>query len=151
MPEPVEVETVAYLGLGSNEGDRLANLRRGVSLLDTHPQIKVVSKSRIYASQSVEGGGENNFLNAVARVVTTLGAADLLRVCQGVEETLGRPAPPRTGSRPIDVDILLFGDEQYSGPELNVPHPRALHRAFVLRPLLDVLEGGWIEPTAETW
>ncbi len=143
--------TVAYLALGSNLGDRIANLRQARHLLEQNHTIQVVAQSPIYESQSVEGGGPADFLNAALRIETTLSAWELLEVVQEIETALGRPQPPRSGSRLIDVDILLFGDERINTPELQIPHPRMLHRAFVLRPLCDVLEGGWVRPTEETW
>ena len=143
--------TTAYLGLGSNEGRRAEFLLKAVALLKKHPAIKVVARSKIYETQSVEGGGPGNFLNAVVRVETSLAARELLNAIQSVEAELGRPAPPRFGPRSIDIDILLFGDEQISTPDLQVPHPRLAYRAFVLKPLLDVLEGGWARLSEETW
>ena len=143
--------TTAYLALGSNVGDRAAHLRRACRQLEQHPAISVVARSAIYEAQSVEGGGPGDFLNAALRIETPLSAWELLEAVQAIEIALGRPQPPRSGPRLIDVDILLFGDERINAPELQVPHPRMVRRAFVLRPLCDVLEGGWIKLTAESW
>jgi 2-amino-4-hydroxy-6-hydroxymethyldihydropteridine diphosphokinase len=74
-----------------------------------------------------------------------------MAVTQEIEIALGRPQPPRHGARLIDIDILLFGDERIDTPELQIPHPRMLHRAFVLRPLSDVLEGGWVRQAPDNW
>lgn len=142
--------TTAYLGLGANLGDRLANLQRACDMLQ-QPGITVEARSWIYESESVEGGGEGAFLNAALRIRTELAARDLLRVTTEVEKALGRPQPPRQGARLIDIDILLFGSEIIDMPELQVPHPRMWRRAFVLRPLCDVLEGGWIRQTDLRW
>jgi 2-amino-4-hydroxy-6-hydroxymethyldihydropteridine diphosphokinase len=148
-------ETVAYLALGSNRGDSVANLRRAAVLLEAQPGITVEARSQLYASQSVEGGGEEDFVNAALRVRTRLPAQELLAVCQEIEAQMGRPAPlsgsHRSGARTLDIDILMFGDETQSALDLQVPHPRALGRAFVLRPLLDVLEGGWVRVLNEDW
>ncbi len=136
--------TIAYLALGSNLGDRHANLRQAVAQLE-RVGVRVVAQSKIYSSVSVGSGGVGRFLNAVVRIETGLSAPELLGMCQRVEASLGRrlPATPgdkRVGPRAIDIDILLFGDETYDSPTLQIPHPRALGRDFVLRPLLDVLQ-----------
>lgn len=143
--------STAYLSLGSNIGDRLENLRTAVQLLREHEAITVEAQSKIYQTQSVEGGGDEDFLNAALRLVTTLTARELLEVIRHIEATLGRPQPPRHGPRVIDIDILLFGDECINEDDLKVPHPRMHRRAFVLKPLLDVLEGGWVQETAFDW
>lgn len=142
--------TTAYIALGSNIGERAANLRQAVQLLQ-EKGVVVEAKSKIYQTQSVEGGGPDDFLNAVIRIGWAGSARELLAVLQAVESELGRPQPPRTGPRLIDLDILIFGDETHDETDLQVPHPRMHRRAFVLRPLLDVLEGGWVEPSNEQW
>lgn len=144
--------TWTYLALGSNQGDRLANLRLAIRKLEENGNVEVEAKSRIYQTQSVGTGGEGYFLNAVIHAETWLSAPELLGVTQRIELEMGREAPSevgahRSGARPIDIDILLFGDENFSTRELEIPHPRALYRPFVLRPLLDILKGGWIKPT----
>lgn len=143
--------TTAYLALGSNIGDRAEYLRQAAERLQAHPTILVEAKSRIYETQSVEGGGEGDFLNAVLRLRTALSALELSEKTKHIEETLGRPQPPRHGPRVIDIDILLFGDERIESEVLTVPHPRMYRRAFVLQPLLDVLEGGWVNATNLDW
>jgi len=143
--------TTAYLALGSNIGDRAANLRKGCQLLAAHAGIKIVARSAIYETQSVEGGGPDDFLNAALRLQTTLSAEALLEAIQAVERQMGRPQPPRHGPRLIDIDILMFGDEEMDTPNLKLPHPRMSKRAFVLRPLCDVLEGGWVRPSDQSW
>jgi len=147
--------TRAYLSLGSNIEPRLKYLQSAMDWLDQQDGVRVVAKSRLYETQSVESGGEGAFLNAVLRVETSLGAHELMALCQRIEVLCGRPdALPgehREGPRPLDVDILLFGDERHDAPELEIPHPRALSRAFVLRPLLDVLEGGWVRTAGINW
>ena len=145
--------TIAYLALGSNLGDRAANLRKACKLLEHHPAIKVAARSAIYETQSVEGGGPDDFLNAAVRIDTTLSPRALLAMTQAIESAFGRvPAEgSRSGPRAMDVDILLFGDAAIDEPGLQVPHPRMTRRAFVLRPLCDVLEGGWVKDTNEDW
>jgi len=146
-----QISTIFYLALGSNEGDALENLRLAVHLLSTHPQIEIEEKSKIYRTQSVEGGGPNDFLNAAVRGSSPLTARELLGAIQDIEIQLGRPQPPRNGPRLIDIDILLFGDLELNEVDLTIPHPRMNRRAFVLKPLLDVLEGGWVEFTDLNW
>ncbi len=143
--------TTAYLALGSNLGERGANLRRAASLLEQQPGIAVAARSPIYETQSVEGGGPHDFLNAVLRIQTTLTPLELLHATQAVETAMGRSQPPRHGPRLLDIDILLHGEERLETPELQLPHPRMWGRAFVLRPLSDVLEGGWVEPADASW
>jgi 2-amino-4-hydroxy-6-hydroxymethyldihydropteridine diphosphokinase len=144
----------AYLALGSNLGDRLEFLRFAARKL-VQNGVEVAAKSKIYASQSVESGGEGDFLNAVLRVRTSLNAPQLLALCQSIEIEAGRePASAglhRFGARALDIDILWFDGEVWNETELEIPHPRALNRNFVLKPLLDVLEGGWLEATDLSW
>lgn len=146
--------TTAYLALGSNRGDRAENFRAVVRGLEASG-VRVAAKSPIYTTESVEGGGEGDFLNAVLRVETSLTAAGLLQLIRGLEIEAGRPVGElgshRGGPRALDIDILLFGVEVHTEPELEIPHPRMGRRPFVLRPLLDVLEGGWVRESSETW
>ena len=138
------VTTTVYLALGSNLGERLVNLREAIARLERHPGCEITAKSRVYETQSVEGGGDAPYLNAVVRANWAGSAMSLLRCTQGVEERMGRPRPPRSGPRIIDVDILLFGESVIDNAHLVIPHPRMMQRAFVLRPLCDVLENGWL-------
>ena len=142
---------IAYVALGSNLGDRLLFLQRAMDNLANHPQITLLRKSRIYETESVEGGGEGDFLNAVICVETTLTPIELLQVTQHIEGSLGRPLPPRHGPRCIDIDILFFEQQQSTDPLLQLPHPRMYRRAFVLAPLLDVLQNGEIKVTPLSW
>ena len=129
--------TLAYLGLGSNLGDRLAHLRRAVALLEKRG-VRVLRSSRVYETDPVGGPSQPDYLNAVVEVETDGAARDLLGVCLSVEEALGRERDERWGPRNIDVDVLTFGDETIDEPDLTVPHPRMHERAFVLIPLLEL-------------
>jgi 2-amino-4-hydroxy-6-hydroxymethyldihydropteridine diphosphokinase len=142
---------IAYLALGSNLGNRLNFLQQSIIELEKHPEIILLRKSHIYETESVEGGGEGDFLNAVICVETSLTPIKLLNVTQNIEESLGRPLPPRHGPRCIDIDILFFERQNSAQPQLQLPHPRMYRRAFVLAPLLDVLENGEINLTPLTW
>lgn len=129
--------TDAFVGLGSNLGDRLANLRRAVELLGRDPAVRVVAVSRVYETAPV-GPPQPDYLNAVASVLTTSSARELLDRCLAVEQEMGRVRQDRWGPRIIDLDLLTFGDDDIDEPGLQVPHPRMHERAFVLVPLLEL-------------
>jgi 2-amino-4-hydroxy-6-hydroxymethyldihydropteridine diphosphokinase len=131
--------TLAYVGLGSNLGDRMANLERAASLLDAVDGVRVVRTSAVYETAPVGGPEQPAFLNAVAEVDVDGSARFLLEACLGVEAAMGRVRTERWGPRVIDLDVLLFGDERIAEPDLVVPHPRMSERAFVLLPLADLL------------
>lgn len=130
----------AYLGLGSNVGDRLANLRAAARLLDASDGVAVVARSSVYETEPVgEVSSQRDFYNAVVKVESELEPHDLLGVCKGVERELGRaPGGPRHGPRPIDVDVLLIEDLELADERLTVPHPEIANRRFVLAPLLEL-------------
>jgi 2-amino-4-hydroxy-6-hydroxymethyldihydropteridine diphosphokinase len=132
------VGTKAYLGLGSNLGDRLAHLKRAVELLAAQPGVKVVRSSRVFETDPIGGPSQPEYLNAVVEVETGLPARDLLAACAAVEDALGRVRTKRWGPRTIDVDLLTFGDEHIDEPGLTVPHPRMHERGFVLVPLTEL-------------
>ena len=130
---------VGYLGLGSNEGDRLANLRAARDALVLH-EVAVEASSSVYeTAPQGEVSDQRDFLNAALRVRTALGPEELLSAAKAVERDLGRePGGLRHGPRPIDVDVLLLGDLEYSSARLSVPHPEVTSRRFVLEPLLEL-------------
>ena len=136
--------TTAYLALGSNVGDRLAHFQRACAALDL-AGVQVIARSKIYSSAPAEGCDGGEFFNAALRIETSLSARELLNLCLQIESESGRAMPPRNGPRPLDIDILLFGDDSHDEPDLQIPHPRMMRRAFVLRPLCDVLEGGEVQ------
>jgi 2-amino-4-hydroxy-6-hydroxymethyldihydropteridine diphosphokinase len=127
----------AFLGLGSNVGDRMANLRRAVGLLDGNHGIAVVRTSSVYETDPV-GPPQPDYLNAVVEVRTTLTARGVLDAGLAVERELGRVRDVRWGPRTIDVDLLRYGDAHIDEPGLVVPHPRIHERAFVLIPLREL-------------
>lgn len=129
---------VAFLGLGSNLGDRLANLQAAVDAIQIEPGLAVAASSRVWETTPVGGPPQPDYLNAVIRVETDLSARDLLDVARRVETRLGRVRRERWGARTLDVDILLYDGEQIDEPDLVVPHPRMKQRAFVLLPLLEL-------------
>jgi 2-amino-4-hydroxy-6-hydroxymethyldihydropteridine diphosphokinase len=129
---------VAFLGLGSNLGDRLANLQAAVDALQAEPGLWVTASSRVWETKPVGGPPQPDYLNGVIRVETDLSARDLLDVARRVEARMGRVRKERWGARTLDVDILLYDEEQIDEPDLVVPHPRMNQRAFVLLPLLEL-------------
>ena len=133
---------VGYLGLGSNEGDRLRNLRVARDSLPVHG-VAVESSSSVYeTAPQGEVSDQPDFLNAALRVRTALGPEELLDAAKAVERDLGRPpAAVRHGPRPIDIDVLLLGDLEYSSDRLSLPHPEVTSRRFVLEPLLELDPG----------
>ena len=130
--------TRAYLGIGSNLGDRVANLQLAVDALASTSGIAVVAVSPVYETEPVGGPPQDDFLNAVVAVETDLGPRELLAVCAVIEQDAHRVRDVRWGPRTLDVDILLVEGVQVDEPDLQVPHPRMHDRAFVLAPLDDV-------------
>ena len=128
----------AYLGLGSNLGDRLAHLQAAVDGLAAAPDVHVVAVSRVYETAPIGGPPQDDYLNAVVAVDTVLDPHELLAVAQRLEAGEQRVRAERWGPRTLDVDVLLVGDEHVDEPDLVVPHPRMSERAFVLVPLADV-------------
>ncbi|MCX6010782.1 MAG: 2-amino-4-hydroxy-6-hydroxymethyldihydropteridine diphosphokinase [Chloroflexi bacterium] len=126
----------AYLGLGSNLGDRQANLDRALEFLGQRLRVKKISS--IYDSEPVGNIEQPRFLNLVCEIVTNLTPKGLLALGKGIENKLGRLGGPSGAPRTIDIDILLYGDEVMETPELTVPHPRMTKRAFVLVPLAEI-------------
>jgi len=135
----VTVAQRAYLGLGSNEGDRLASLQGAIEGLGATPGVKVVAVSPVYETDPVGGPPQDEYLNAVVALDTSLSPRELLAVAKHLEAEAGRdPDGERWGPRPLDVDILLVGHELVNEPDLVVPHERLFERHFVLAPLADL-------------
>jgi 2-amino-4-hydroxy-6-hydroxymethyldihydropteridine diphosphokinase len=134
---------VAYLGLGSNVGDRLAHLRAAVDLLQSSDDVRVVSCSSVYETDPVgEILDQRDFYNAVVAVETELEAHALLDACKRIERQLGRePGGPRHAPRPIDVDLLIADDLAVADERLVLPHPELANRRFVLTPLAEIEPG----------
>jgi 2-amino-4-hydroxy-6-hydroxymethyldihydropteridine diphosphokinase len=138
-----------YLGLGSNEGDRLRNLRAARAALEARG-VRVLRSSSVFETQPQgEVTDQPDFLNACLAVETDLGPEEVLDACKAVERELGRtPGGARHGPRSIDVDLLLLGDLEYRSERLAVPHPELERRRFVLEPLLE-LDPGLEQPAGE--
>ena len=127
---------IAYIGIGSNIGDKKANCLRAVEALEQAG--RVVSVSSLYATEPVGFREQQDFVNAVAAIETRLPPGDLLGVCNAIEDRMGRRRTIQWGPRTIDLDILLYGDEVVNLPGLIVPHPLMAGRRFVLVPLAEI-------------
>ncbi|WP_420457357.1 2-amino-4-hydroxy-6-hydroxymethyldihydropteridine diphosphokinase [Rubrivirga sp.] len=134
--------TEAFVALGANLGDRLAALRGAVAALDALPETAVVASSAVYETAALVRPGaapQPDHLNAVVGLQTRLDPPALLRALRAIERAAGRePAAERWAPRPLDLDLLLWGDDEIAGPDLTVPHPALDARRFVLVPLADV-------------
>ena len=130
--EPVTV----YLGLGSNMGNRQDNLDRALDFLSQRLRIEKVSS--VYDTEPVGNINQPRFLNLVCQVYTRLAPSELLTLAKGIEKKLGRIFGKPNAPRPIDIDILFYGDQVIETPELIIPHPRLTERAFVLIPLDEI-------------
>lgn len=139
----------AYIGLGSNLGDRESYLRRAIRALDEHPSVEVARCSSLYETAPVGYPDQGDFLNMVAAVRTELPPIALYRYMAQIEARLGRVRDIRWGPRTIDLDLLLYEDAKLDTPELVIPHPRMWERAFVLVPLLEVI--GDRQPQISAW
>lgn len=139
----------AYLGLGSNLGDRRENLRQAVDQLARVPGIVVRRRSSLYENPPVGYEAQPDFLNAVVEVETSLSPWALLEVLQAIETDLGRVRTLRWGPRTVDLDLLLYEGVRLDEERLTLPHPRLGERAFVLVPLAE-LAPDWPLPDGRT-
>jgi 2-amino-4-hydroxy-6-hydroxymethyldihydropteridine diphosphokinase len=133
-------DTIGYLGLGSNVGDRRGHLQGAIDALGAYG-VRVLAASSTYDTDPVgEVLDQRDFLNACVRVATALAPEALLDACKAVERSLGRDleGSVRHGPRPIDVDVLLLGDIEHRSGRLTLPHEQATSRRFVLIPLLEL-------------
>lgn len=128
----------AYIGIGSNLGDRFGHVRRAINLMGRLDGVRVSAESPAYESEAWPDATEPPFVNAVAALDAELTAFELLSALQAIETDMGRERTGPNAPRIMDLDILLFGDEEIASADLTVPHPRLLEREFVVRPLLDL-------------
>jgi 2-amino-4-hydroxy-6-hydroxymethyldihydropteridine diphosphokinase len=134
--------TRVYVGLGANLGDRERTLRAAVDALGAEEGIEVVAVSTLRDTDPVGVGEQPRFLNGVVSLETTLGARDLLDRLLEIERRFGRVrVPGEHAPRTLDLDLLLYGDEELDEPGLRVPHPRLHDRRFVLEPLAELAPG----------
>ncbi len=130
------------LGLGTNIGNRLENLKNAVSALELAPKTAVVKKSAVYETSPVGYARQQNFYNCVVLCESEFDPHEMLGLCLGAECGLGRVRNFKNGPRVIDIDLLFAEDKIIRTPNLTVPHPRVRERLFVLLPLLDIFEDG---------
>lgn len=136
----------AYIGIGSNLGERDVTIRDALELLAADPELEVEAVSSIRETDPVGVVDQPRFLNAAIRLATELAPGPLLERLLAVEQQLGRVRTgERYGPRTIDLDLLLYGDEIIDEPGLRVPHPRLAERRFVLEPLAE-LDPGLVVP-----
>lgn len=139
----------AYLGLGSNLGDRLSHLEQAIHQLSAHAG-NIEAISTLYETNPIEvNEPQPAYINAVVRIQTEHTATKLHSICLDIENQMGRRDKGLKKPRCIDIDLLLFNDLKFTSATLDIPHPRLLQRKFVLRPLKDVLTTGWPEDYAD--
>ena len=128
----------AFIGLGSNLGDRDANLHAAVKALEAAAEVAIVQVSSFVETAPQGGPAQPDYLNAVAELRATTTPRELLNLLLDIENRLGRVRNERWGPRMIDLDLLLYDQQVIRQPELEVPHPRMHQREFVLRPLCEI-------------
>jgi 2-amino-4-hydroxy-6-hydroxymethyldihydropteridine diphosphokinase len=128
----------AYIGLGSNLGDREAMIRAALDAMHALPDTELVRVSSLYDTEPVGGPEQPNFLNAAAILDTTMSPRQLLWNLQLIERRLGRTRVERWGPRVIDLDLLLYGSTVIDEPDFQVPHAEMTNRSFVLVPLVEL-------------
>ncbi|MBM7856027.1 2-amino-4-hydroxy-6-hydroxymethyldihydropteridine diphosphokinase [Desulfohalotomaculum tongense] len=128
----------AYIGIGSNMGDKSFYINKALDLLHSPPEIKVVKVAPLYRTAPVGYTEQDWFLNTVAQLETVISPQKLLHQLQQIENKLGRERKIRWGPRTIDLDLLIYGDVTLTTPDLTLPHPRMTERAFVMVPLADI-------------
>jgi len=131
---------ISYIAMGSNQGNRARYLEQAVQQIREHDKITVEKESSIYETDPVGYTEQDKFLNMVIKVKTILDPVDLLKVLQEFERFFGRKREVRWGPRTLDLDILLYNQENIETEELIIPHPRMWERAFVFVPLMEIAE-----------
>ena len=132
---------ICYLGVGSNLGDRKINIKLALQKINRIRETRIIKVSKIIETKPVGGPlGQGKFLNACLKIKTSLPPIILLDNLKKIEKELGRPARRiRYGPRTVDLDILFYQDKIVNRKDLKIPHPRVFERAFVVRPLLEIL------------
>jgi len=131
---------LCYIGIGSNLGNRQANIEAAIERLQQVERIEVKKISSVYETKPVGGPEQPDYLNAVVEIKTGLTPRGLLAALHEIENTLGRKRLVKNGPRTIDLDILTYGDEKINEPDLKIPHPRMSEREFVQAPLKELLK-----------
>ena len=138
-------DKIAYIGIGSNLGDRLGYIQQSVTMLSSFVGIDVLETSGFYETEPYGFKEQNWFVNAIIKIKTTLLPIDLLHACQSVEEKLGRVRGKKWGPRTIDLDILFYDDLVVNSDILTIPHPGMKDRAYCIVPMLE-LDENFIHP-----
>ena len=128
---------IAYLGIGSNLGDRQNNIQKALDLLEENG-VHILKQSSVIETEPVGGPAQGKFLNAVIKVETQFLPQKLLTELKDIEKKLGRIKTVENGPRPIDIDILIYDNIKLTTPELIIPHPRMFEREFVMTPLREI-------------
>jgi 2-amino-4-hydroxy-6-hydroxymethyldihydropteridine diphosphokinase len=128
----------AWIGIGSNLGNRLDYIRQALGFVDALPETSVLRVSSVYDTEPEGNASQPRYLNAVAEVETAFEARDFLRKLGDIEEQCGRVRREMWGPRTLDLDLLIYGDLVFESEDLTVPHPRAGERAFVLVPMAEL-------------
>lgn len=129
----------AFVGIGSNVGDRAAFVRSAVEHLNAADGVEITATSSLYETSPIGGPPQRSYVNLVIRLRCSLDHRELLELCQGIEQKLGREESDiRWGPRVVDLDILAYDNTKISEPDLEIPHPRMTGRRFVLVPLLEI-------------
>lgn len=139
-----------YIGLGTNIEPRESYLKKAIHQLFQHDAINITKQSSIYETEPVGFTEQSHFLNMVLEINTSLTPLALLDVCQGIESHLGRERVIRFGPRTIDLDILLYNNENMKTERLTIPHPRMHERGFVLIPLAEIAPNAILPPFGTT-
>jgi len=129
-----------YIGLGSNMGDRIGYIQQAVNMLGYYDGVEVLVTSSFYETEPYGMKDQDWFINAVVEISVSLTPVELLRICQHIEEKLGRKREIKWGPRVIDLDILSYGDQIIADDILTIPHPATYDRACCIVPLLEIAE-----------
>ena len=132
--------TEVFLALGSNIGNKIGFIKTAYALLERSKDITILQKSSFYFSKAYKGEDLNDFVNTVIKIESNLSPLELLKFGKNIEKLLGRKktTPKKYENRPIDIDILFYGDEKFSKKDLVIPHKDMLNRDFVLAPLSEI-------------
>ncbi|MBN3040230.1 MAG: 2-amino-4-hydroxy-6-hydroxymethyldihydropteridine diphosphokinase [Candidatus Omnitrophica bacterium] len=131
-------KVLAFIGIGSNIGERKENIDKAISCLAQNPKIEINRVSSFIETKPEGGPPQPDYLNAVIKIYTSLSARELLNFLLATETKLGRVRSQKNGPRVIDLDILLYAGAQICEPDLIIPHPLMFKRDFVIRPLLEI-------------
>lgn len=134
----MEDAITAYIGVGTNMGDKEANIRQALEMISQTPGVSLNRTASIYKTEPVGFEDQDWFLNTVVEITTELPPLALLEKLLAIESRMGRVRTIHWGPRVIDLDIVLYGDMEIDTPQLTVPHPRMAERAFVLAPLAEL-------------